>query len=106
MSNLKSTEKVLFNSGVHYKQNNHTQSSRFFDFILTFNTKQTAVIYCKYMYVLDDLVACISVRLQVVKREVYMVYDHRVDLRKENKSAKIKLHSVHNRSSYHTAHDC
>ncbi len=35
-----------------------------------------------------------------------MVYDHRVDLHKENKCAKIKLHCVRNHSSYHIAHDC
>lgn len=57
----------------------NTLSSRFFDFILTFNTKPMAVNYCKYMYVLDDFFACISVGLQDVKRGVYLVYDHRVD---------------------------
>lgn len=70
-----------------------------YDFILMFYTWQTAVIYCRY--VLDGLLWH-----QDIKGEVYMVYDHRVDLHKENKSAKIKLHCVRNHSSYHIAHDC
>lgn len=54
------------------------------------------ISFSRFICVSNYFVKCTSV----------MVYDHRVDLHKENKSAKIKQHSLHNRSSYRILSRC